>query len=191
MISEPFIFKMDEENDLEQFNVGSEFLGQFEANKNYYMWVETIFAKYKFTIQKSDYKFSPTEKLPMFWKLFNLKGIDVTQKPGIYAPGPVPSDLHWKKLPSIRMQIIPEQEQVMGPFANIFWGDNYESILSEKSYIWTKVGNYYITPNFLDIPSFLYREQLLAWDKTGSRSKRLELWIEEEIIPIAINRGKI
>lgn len=188
-------FDMNSDDLLGSFHVPKDFHDLFEENKNYYMWVETVFAKYKFTIQKRDYTFGPNENLPthpiLFWKLFNLKGIDVTTKSGIYAPGPVPNDLHWKKSQITKVEAIPTTEQVTGPFAKIHWGDNFTPILSEKSYIWIKVGDYYITPQFLDVSSFLYREQLLAWEKTGSRSNRLELWIEEEFIPMAINRGVI
>jgi len=178
MISEPVIFKMDEENALEQFNVGLEFLDKFEANKNYYMWVETNYDTYRFTVKKAESGSHSSRYWAILWQGFWLNGIDT-------------KNLHWKKSPPIKMQKIPEEEQVTGPFAKNFWGGYYESILSEKWAIWVKVGNYYITPNFKDIPSFLYRELLLSWDKTGSENDQLKIWFEEIIIPMAINRGKI
>ena len=177
-IDEPWLFEMDEDYGIGSFWAEREFFDEFETNKNYYMWVETDYYKYRFTVERKEFEKKSSDY--DVWKMFNLIDIDA-------------KNLHWKKSPPIRMQTIPEQEQVTGPFAKIFWGDNYESILSEKSYIWTKVDNYYITPNFLDIPSFLYRELLLAWEKTGSQNDLLNLWFEEIIVPIpmAINRGKI
>lgn len=188
-------FDMNSDDLLGSFYVPKDFHDLFEENKNYYMWVETVFAKYKFTIQKTDYTLGPREMSPthplLFWNLFNLKGIDVTKKSGIYAPGPAGNDLHWEKSQITKVEAIPTDEQVMGPFAKIRWDDDYLAVLSERSFIWIKVGDYYITPQFLDVPCFLHREQLLGWEKTGSRSNRLKLWIEEEFIPMAINRGVI
>ncbi len=176
MISETWFFKMDEDYGMGSFWAVSEWHDKFEDNKKYYMWVKTDYDTYRFTVEKKESKNISSDY--DVWKMFNLIGIDA-------------KNLHWEKSQITKVEAIPITEQITGPFSKIHWGNNFTSILSENSYIWIKVGDYYITPQFLDVPSFLYRELLLAWEKTGSRNDQLFLWFEEIIVPMAINRGKI
>jgi hypothetical protein len=139
----------------------------FVNGKNYYMVVVGImFGRplYKFKIKK----------IPKFfdnrlWENFDLEGLTIYQN--FKTDNAVEWDGKIKK-----REVIPEGEKF-----NHF-DSQIEGILSQKWPIWCNVEGIWITPEFKDVPSFLYRE----WVK-GDLTQNIEISFEEIINPMAIN----
>ena len=143
----------------------------FVNGKNYYM---TVIGINSFGNTITNYEFK-IKKIPRFfdnrlWENFDLEGLRIYQNSN--TEDAVVWDGKIKK-----RGVIPEEEKFSHFDLQI------ESILSQKWPIWSKVEGFWITPEFKDVPSFLYRE----WVR-GNLLQDIEISFEEIINPMAINR---
>lgn len=163
---------MDENNDLERIVIN---VSLFRPKKNYYMLVTTPFAKYKFKLKMLGFNLFLQSKL--LWESFDLE--EVT----IYKNG---KTIYWDGSSGIR-KVIPEGERI--PILD----PKIASIISAKWPIWINVDRVWITPEFKDVPSFLFRELMsYKFDKGSSNRVFLpysfQISFEEIYNPVAINR---
>ena len=155
---------MDENNDLERIVIN---VGLFRPKKNYYMLVTTPFAKYKFKIKRIGVRSK------LLWENFDLEGVT------IYKNG---KTIYWDGSSEIR-KVIPEGERI--PILDL----QIASIISAKWPIWINVGGVWITPEFKDVPSFLFRELMsYKFDKGSYVDYSFQISFEEIYNPMAINR---
>ena len=146
----------------------------FVNGKNYYMKVIGI-NSFGHTITTYEFKI---KKIPQFfdnrlWKNFDLEGLIIFNP---YETSITEDTVVWDGKIKKR-QVIPEEEK----FSH--FDSQIESILSQKWPIWSKVEGVWITPEFKDVPSFLYREWVM-----GNLLQDIEISFEEIINPMAINR---
>lgn len=158
---------MDENNDLEKIVIEPAF---FRPEKSFYMLVTTPFAKYKFKIKKT----LPVRRMSKsLWGNFDLKGVT------IYKNG---KTIYWDGSSLIR-KIIPVGERI--PILD----PQIVSIISAKWPIWINVEGVWITPDFKDVPSFLFRELMsYKFDKGSFVDHSFQISFEEFYNPMAINR---
>lgn len=156
---------MDENNDLERIVIN---VGLFRPKKNYYMLVTTPFAKYKFKIKKIGVRSK------LLWESFDLEGVTIYYKNG--------KKIYWDGSSEIR-KVIPEGERI--PILD----PKIASIISAKWPIWINVDRVWITPEFKDVPSFLFRELMsYKFDKGSYVDYSFQISFEEIYNPMAINR---